>query len=403
MAIPRLSGMHPLRFSLAATAAFLLPLTLQAQHPTLQTAPADKPVPATAPASSTGPATLSVDARLVNLPVVVRDTKGALVQNLTKADFTLQVDGHPQTIRYFDIDNNLPLTLGLLVDTSESQRNAIDDERTASSAFLDQMLSGNKDQAFVVQFARSIELLQDLTTSRPKLQVALKDLDTPAPAPRSSDPDDNSSNSRARTGGTALYDAVFLASDEITSKQKGRKALIVLTDGVDRNSKERLTDAIEASQRADTIIYAIYFKGAQPSQQNNNPGGNRGGGFPGGRGGGFPGGGGYPGGGGGYPGGGGRGGNNPSNRLPENHTDGKKILERMAQETGGRMFEVSKKQPVADIYAEIGKELRAQYRLGYTPDATAAGDGYHQIDLSLSGSDKKKYTIQTRDGYYTGK
>jgi VWFA-related protein len=75
----------------------------------------------------------------------------------------------------------------------------------------------------------------------------------------------------------------------------------------------------------------------------------------------------------------------------------------MAKETGGRMFEVSKKEPIADIFTEIGKELRAQYRLGYTPDQAASGDGYHQIDLSLSGPDKKKLTIQTRDGYYTGK
>ncbi|WP_263383877.1 VWA domain-containing protein [Granulicella arctica] len=386
-----------------------LPLTLTAQHPTLNAPPPDKAPPAaTTPAqeppapASTAP-TISVDAKLVNLPVVVRDKNGALVQNLTKADFTLQVDGHAQTIRYFDLDNNLPLTLGLLVDTSQSQRGAIDDERTASTAFLDQMLVGKQDQAFVVQFARSIELLQDLTSSRPKLQAALKDLDTPAPADRSAsttdtdDPDSSSARRDRARGGTTLYDAVFLASDELMSKQKGCKAVILLTDGDDRGSKERLTDAIEAAQRSDTIIYAIYFKGEQQRQDNNNNGNNRGGGFP--RGGGI----GFPGsGGGGYPGGGGgRGGQNP--RPQETRTDGKKILERMAHETGGRMFEVSKKQPVGDIFTEIGKELRAQYRLGYTPDQQTAGDGYHQIDLSLSGSDKKKLTIQTRDGYYTGK
>ena len=391
-----------------ACVVLALPVMLSAQHPTLQAPSADKTTPAVvndpAPQTSTAP-TLSVDARLVNLPVVIRDNKGALVQNLTKADFTLEVDGHPQTIRYFDLDKDLPLTLGLLVDTSQSQRNALDDERTASTAFLDQMLTSPKDQAFVVQFARTIELLQDLTTSRPKLQAALKDLDSSPQTDRSSttsDPDDpdSSSNRRDRArGGTTLYDAVFLASDELMSKQKGRKALVVLTDGDDRGSKEKLTDAIEAAQRGDTIIYAIYFKGEQGRQDNNNNA-NRGGGFPGGRGGiGFPGGGGgYPGGG----GGGGRGGNNP-NRQPETRTDGKKILERMSHETGGRMFEVSKKLPIGDIYTEISKELRAQYRLGYTPDTLTAGEGYHQIDLSLSGSDKKKLTIQTRDGYYTGK
>src|SRR5271156_2432782 len=106
-----------------------------------------KPAPAATPATnpdqppSTTAPTLSVDARLVNLPVVVRDKKGALIQNLTKDDFTLQVDGHAQTIRYFDKDTNLPLTLGLMVDTSQSQRSVLDEERTASSTFLDQMLT----------------------------------------------------------------------------------------------------------------------------------------------------------------------------------------------------------------------------------------------------------------------
>jgi VWFA-related protein len=184
------------------------------------------------------------------------------------------------------------------------------------------------------------------------------------------------------------------------SKQKGRKALVVLTDGEDRGSKERLTDAIEAAQRRDTIIYAIYFKGEQQRQPSggNGGGGRRGGiGFPGG------GGGGYPGGGGGYPGGGGgRRGGGPGGQ-PQQHEDGKKILERMTQETGGRMFEVSKKQTFANIFTEIGQELRSQYRLGYIPDADTAAEGYHKIDLAFTSSDKKKFTIQTRDGYYTGK
>ncbi len=334
------------------------------------------------------------------------------MQNLTKADFTLQVDGHPQTIRYFDLDSNLPLTLGLLVDVSASQRKVLDDERTASGTFLEQMLTApaNRppDQAFVIQFARQTELLQDLTPSKPKLQAALKEIDTPSPnANSSTDPDDSSSGHRAR-GGTTLYDAIFLASDELMSKQKGRKALILLSDGVDRGSKENLTSAIEAAQRADTILYAIYFKGEESGSDNSRSRG----GSPGGRGGGFPGGGrfpggGYPGGGGGYPGGGGggypgggggRGGNNPSGSST-NHVDGKKILERMAQETGGRLFEVSKKQTVAQVYDQIAEELRAQYRLGYTPDQATASDGYHQIDLTVN---RKGLTVQTRDGYYTG-
>jgi VWFA-related protein len=356
--------------------------------------------------ASTAP-TIAVDARLVNLPVVVRDKKGALVQNLTKDEFTLQVDGHPQTIRYFDIDKNLPMTLGLLVDNSLSQRDVIDEERTASSAFLDQMLTTPKDQAFVIQFARQVELLQDLTSSRPKLQAALKEIDTPGSnnSGSSGDPNDSGTDSegrRRRTGGTALYDATFLASDELMSKLKGRKALIILSDGVDNGSKETLTKALEAAQRADTIIYAIYFKGQEHQGSSGFP--SHGGGYPGGRGGGYPGGG-YPGGrgggypGGGYPGGGG-GGRGPSGGGQSSHIDGKKVLQQMADETGGRLFEVSKKQNVAQIYTQIAEELRAQYRLGYTADQTTGADGYHQIELTTH---RKDLIVQTRDGYYTGK
>jgi VWFA-related protein len=356
--------------------------------------------PGAKPAS--GPTTIAVDARLVNIPVVVRDKKGALVQNLTKDDFTLQVDGHPQTIRYFDIDANLPLTLGLLVDTSLSQRDVIDEERTASGIFLDQMLKTPKDQAFVVQFARQTELLQDLTNSRPKLQAALREIDTASPSNQSTtssdDSDNNQSSGHRGHGGTVLYDAAFLASDELMAKQKGRKALIILSDGVDNGSKETLVSAIEAAQRADTIIYAIYFKGEEQQHYGGNHGG-RGGGYPGG---GYPGGG-YPGRGGGYPGGGypgGRGGGGNPGGGNTSHVDGKKILERMAQETGGRLFEVSKKQTVAQIYTQIAEELRAQYRLGYTPDQAASADGFHQIELTTH---RKDLIVQTRDGYYSGK
>ena len=305
------------------------------------------------------------------------------------------MDGKPQAIRYFDKDTNLPLTLGLMVDTSQSQRSVLDEERTASSTFLDQMLTNPKDQAFVIQFARQTELLQDLTTSRPLLQKALKEIDSPG---ASSTDDDTDNRSRAR-GGTVLYDALFLASDELMSKQTGRKALVILSDGVDRNSKENLVRSIEAAQRADTIIYAIYFKGEESHPQNNNPqhgrGGYPGGGFPGG---GYPGGG-YPGGRGGYPGGG-NGGGNGGNYPSQSHVDGKKILERMAQETGGRLFEVKKNQDVAQIYNQIAEELRAQYRLGYTPTQDAASNGYHQVAVDVH---QKGLVIQTRDGYYGGK
>jgi VWFA-related protein len=172
-------------------------------------------------------------------------------------------------------------------------------------------------------------------------------------------------------------------------KQAGRKAVIVLSDGVDRGSKTTLESAIEAAQRSETIVYSIYFKGHEERDHRDN-------GYPGHRtgypGGGYPGGG-YPGG--GYPGGGRRGGGQP--RSEEPHVDGKKILERLSKETGGRFFEVTKKQLVGDIYTSIGDELRTQYSLGFTPDKDAAGEGFHRVVLQVK---KKDMDVQTRAGYY---
>ncbi|HMD50466.1 MAG TPA: VWA domain-containing protein, partial [Bryobacteraceae bacterium] len=343
--------------------------------------------------------TIAVDVKVVTLPVTVRDKHGKIVRDLTKDDFTLQEDGRPQTIKYFSQDANLPLTLGLLVDTSRSQTNVLEAERNASRGFLEQMLVQPKDKAFLIHFDREVELLQDLTSSREKLQAALDLLKTPSDRdnsndPKSSDPDD-SGNSRSAShhrGGTQLYDAVYLASNEIMKKQQGRKALIILTDGVDRGSKTYLEGAIEAAQRADTVIYSIYF--AEPhreeGQRRDGGMGRRGGaGWPGG-------GGGWPGGGGGYPGGGG--GRGGGQRHPEEpRADGKKILERISKETGGRFFEVTKKETVGEIYDSIVEEQRVQYNMGYTPDKDSSASGYHHIQLAVK---KKDLTVQTRDGYY---
>ncbi len=347
-----------------------------------------------------------VGERLENLPVMVRDKKGALLKNLTKDDFTLQVDGKPQVIRSFEKDSDRPLSLGVLFDSSLPQGKAIDDERAATSAFLDQMLSTAKDRAFVAQFSRQTELLQDLTSSRALLQAALKEIDTPSSSAASSDTESGG----RRHGGTTFYDALFLTSDEMMSKQTGRKVVVVLSDGVDNGSKETIAEAIEAAQRADTIVYAIYVKGDTHPQNNSNNqprnrGGFPGGGYPGG-GGGYPGGG-YPGG--GYPGGGnGRGGNgggggnggSPGGGTTRSNIDGKKVLQRMADETGGRLFEAKKNQDFARIYDQIAEELRAQYRLGFAPVQDGGTNGYHQVNLTARQKDD---FVQTRDGYYTGK
>ncbi|MGA9939236.1 MAG: VWA domain-containing protein, partial [Candidatus Acidiferrales bacterium] len=219
------------------------------------------------------PSTISVETKLVTVYATVRDKHGKIVANLNKEDFVLDEDGQPQTISHFVRDTDVPLTLGLLVDTSYSQRGSLDDERKASFTFLDHMLS-EKDRAFVIHFDREVELLQDLTPLRPKLQAALQLLDA---SPRDTSDDDQSSEHRH--AGTLLYDAIYLSSNDLMKKQQGRKALFVLTDGVDRGSKKTLEEAVEAAQRSDTLVYSIFFPGVEnehPQQQHHMGGGHGG-------------------------------------------------------------------------------------------------------------------------------
>src|SRR4029077_20521945 len=133
--------------------------------------------------------------------------------------FALEEDSHPQTIRYFSQEANLPLTLGLLIDTSASQRRVLGKERSASYTFLERVLREDKDQTFVIHFDREVELLQDLTSSRKKLESALGSVDTQAPAQRGGGYPTGSGGSGRRRGGTMLYDSVLLASDELMRKQ----------------------------------------------------------------------------------------------------------------------------------------------------------------------------------------
>lgn len=330
--------------------------------------------------------TVSVQVKVVNVLATVRDKHGKIVNSLTKDDFILTEDGRPQTLKYFARETDLPLTLGLLVDTSMSQRRVLTEERDASQSFLAQVLREDKDKAFVIHFDREVELSQDLTSSHEQLRAALESLQTPQFTPtrggRSNDPGSGSGRgSGHRGGGTLLYDAVFLASDELMQKQPGRKAVIVLSDGVDMGSKESLESAIEAAQRANTIVYSILFKDDEAY-------GNGGGGY--GRTGIS-----IPGMGGPGMGRGGVGGGRGGRRFPEEHADGKKVLERISKETGGRLFQVSKKEPVNQIYSQIQEELRNQYSLGYTPNPLEPG--YHKIQVAAT---KKDLVVQARDGYY---
>ncbi len=323
-------------------------------------------------------ATFSTGVKVVNVLASVHDKHNQVVENLTKDDFILEEDGHPQLIKYFSRDTNLPLTVGVLVDISGSQRRLVDAESRASYRFFEQVLREDKDLAFVIHFDREVELLQDLTSSRRKLETALDSLARPVQTQSAQQNGGWGGRSGRGSGGggnTSLYDATLLASDDIMHQQTGRKAVIILSDGVDTSSKVSLSRAIEAAQRSNVMIYSILFEDHE-------------GGF--GRSGISLGG---PLGGMGGMGGGRRGGGRP---VAMQRPDGKKILQRMAQETGGGFFEVSSKQPIEKVYGRIEEELRAQYSLGYSPDHPD-GAGFRNIRVTTRNHD---LIVQARNGYY---
>jgi VWFA-related protein len=328
-----------------------------------------------------------VDVNVVNVLATVRDHKGRIVNELSKENFILEEDGKRQEIRYFTRQTDLPLTIGLLIDTSISQIRLIEDERSASYQFLDQVLRPELDQAFVIQFDFEAELLQDLTKSRASLRAALNALKTPLRFRRSENGSENSvwpsvvfaqnwpgggrgggrqggsypggqggggqrGQRQAQGGGTVLYDAIFLASDEILRNQEGRKAIILISDGVDHGSKVKEKEAMDAASRTDALIYSVRYYDSSA-----------------------------------YSGSGIFGGEGSA---------GAKTLKTLSQETGGRMFEVTKKLTLGEIYNQIQEEIRSQYNIGYTP-SDSGGTGFRRIKLIAKDG---KLKVFARAGYY---
>jgi VWFA-related protein len=339
----------------------------------------------------------------VVFPVTVRDKKGTLVTTLKKSDFTLAEDGRPQTIQSLTRDSNVPLRIGILVETDRPMSGALEAERKAAEKFLDALIPAQpaegkaadpRNEAFVIHFDREVELLQDFTDSREKLHTELDQMgstrqgqhDTQGPETTGEDRSERVPGSR---GGNQLYDAIFLASDEVMAPKQGRKVLVLFSDGLDRGSKDRLNEALDAAEKAHVSIYTIYFKGEQEKQSFDYPdqGGRRGGGWPGG-------GGGYPGGGGGYPGGGGRRGGAPPN---DTGVDGKKIMLQIAERTGGHAYEARKRDDMDPIYNLIADELRNQYLLTYTPDKPDNEGGFHKLSLKTN---KDEYSVTIPEGYF---
>jgi len=293
--------------------------------------------------------TIKVDVNIVNIMCSVRDNRGALVPNLGKDDFTISEEGKPQEIRYFERETNLPLTLGLLVDVSGSQKTLIDTERRAADAFFSSVLR-QKDMAFLMSFGSEAELIQDFTGSIVLLRNGLDELKLSAPPP-SVTPGPVPTIYKPR--GTVLFDAVYLAATEKLRSEVGRKAVVVITDGVDDGSRVKLASAIEAAQKADMIIYSIYYVDARA----------------------------YGGSGLGY--------------FPSSGD-----LRRMSEETGGRMFEVNRRNTLEDIFRQIQEEMRSQYALGYVSTNPAVDGGYRRIDVRTK---QKGLKVQARKGYYAVK
>jgi VWFA-related protein len=334
-------GKIRLDYCIGMKSLFVLVLTsaLLAQTPSRNAPPKNAP-------AEEAPAPIKVDVDVVSLLASVRDKRGGLVANLEKNDFTVLEDGKAQEIKYFARETDLPLTIGLLVDVSGSQRNLIGIERSAATQFFSTVLR-KKDEAFLISFGEESELLQDYTSSVRLLEEGLNQLRVssgvsglhPGPVPTASQP-----------RGTVLYDAVYLAANEKLRGEVGRKVIVLITDGVDQGSKLTRNQAIEAAQKADAVIYSIDY--SDPSAY---------GPF-------------------GFGGGGGEG-----------------ELRKMSDETGGHVFKVDRRHPLDEVFRELQDEMRSQYSIGYTPTNEVKDGSYRHLEIRLGNKDLK---AQARKGYY---
>ena len=293
---------------------------------------------------------IRVDVNLVSVLASVRGKAGALIANLQKDDFKIFEDGKDQQIKNFTRETDLPLTLGLLVDTSASQERLVDIEQRAASQFFSKVLRP-KDQAFLIQFGAEAELLQDLTNSARILQDGLKQLRLSVPTGGLHPGPVPTMQSQA---GTILYDAVYLAANEKLKREVGRKAIVLITDGVDTGSKISRDKAIESAQKSDAIIYSIYYVDRAAY----------GGGF---------------------------------GTISFGGGGGEAELRRMSSETGGQVFKVDRNHSLDDIFREIQDEMRSQYAISYQPPNPKRDGSYHKIDIKLANKD---YKPQARKGYY---
>jgi VWFA-related protein len=293
--------------------------------------------------------TLKLNVNVVGLFFNVKDKHGALIPNLTKDDFEVFEDSKQQTIKYFAAESNLPLTLGILIDSSGSQLRVLDMEKEVGGAFLRQILT-DKDEAYVMDFNIDAELIQDYTRDVHRLQAALNKVKINSGVTMPTLPGAGGGPvPSAQSPGTVLYDAVYLSAHDMLAKEVGRKAMILLTDGQDEGSRLKIKDAMEAAQRADAIVYVLLCA-------------DRGGYYSMGM---------------GY--------------------SGESEMRKLTEATGGRVINVGNKfDKLKEAFDQISAELRSQYNLGYTPTNTKQDGSYRKLEIKS----KQSYKIQSRAGYY---
>jgi len=292
---------------------------------------------------------LKINVNVVQLFFNVKDKRGGLIPNLTKNDLQVSEDGKPQTIKYFAAESNLPLTLGILIDSSGSQQRVLDMEKEVGGDFLTQILR-EKDLAFVISFDVNVDLLQDFTNSVHSLKTALNTakINTGGGAGTIPGLGGGPIPSSTIPRGTLLYDAIYLAAHDELAQQVGRKAMIILTDGEDQGSQLKIQDAVEEAQKSDSIVYVLLCADR-----------------------GFYGFGGY---------------------------SGEGQMKKLTQETGGRVIEVGNKMDkLKQAFDQVAQELRSQYNVGYTPTNAALDGTFRKVEIHANSKD---YKIQARTGYY---
>ena len=284
--------------------------------------------------------TIKAEVNLVNLFATVRDKNKRIVTDMKQSDFKIFEDNHQESIAFFSKDMNLPITLGLLLDTSGSEENMIGAIQDAGSAFLRRVLRKG-DEAMVISFDTDVDLLADLTDDHSILTRAINKarINTGGGGYIAGNPGPVGGMGG---GGTNMYDAIYLACSDKLNGEAGRKAIVVVTDAEDTGSKVKLEEAIEAAQRTDTVIHVLLVYDP-------------------------------------------RYGGNTS------------VAHKLTDETGGRMIVVNSEKKLQEAFDQISEELRSQYTLGYYPSNATKDGKFRRIHVEVENKD---YKVLARKGYY---